>query len=172
MAGSNWKDDETLRRDLDQYVRENLKRSEILDFEGRDFSEYAWSIATLDRRLRHFKIKYIDYTTNVEVVSDAVNQELNGPGKLLGYRVLNQKLRTVHNINVSRHFVQNVLAELDPNGLKARSLQKKAEKPKVAFTSNGPLWVASLDGHDNLCGYQNSTFPICIYAYSHPQLEQ
>jgi hypothetical protein len=34
----------------------------------------------------------------------------------------------------------------------------------VAFTSNGPLWVVSLDGHDKLCGYQNSTFTICIYG--------
>ena len=22
----------------------------------------------------------------------------------------------------------------------------------------------SLDGHDKLCGYQNSTFPLCIYG--------
>ena len=66
MANSSWKDDEKLKKDLDQYVRENLKRSEILDFVKRDFPGYAWSIvATLDRRLRHFEIRYIDYNTSV-----------------------------------------------------------------------------------------------------------
>ena len=68
-------------------MRQNLKRSEILDFVKRDFPEYAWSIATLDRR--QFGIRYIDYTTSIGAVSEAVQQELNGPGKLLGYRALN-----------------------------------------------------------------------------------
>ncbi len=85
MANSSWKDDEKLKKDLDQYVRENLKRSEILDFVKRDFPEHAGSIATLDRRLRHFEIRYIDYNTSVEAISAAASQELNGPGKLLGY---------------------------------------------------------------------------------------
>ena len=72
MANANWKDDEKLKKDLHQYVRQNSKRSEILDFIKRDISEYAWSIATLDRRLRHFEIRYINYTTPVEAVSEAV----------------------------------------------------------------------------------------------------
>ena len=100
IASSSWKDDEELKADLEQYVRQNLKRSEILDFVKRDFPEYAWSIAALDRRLRQFGIRYIDYTTSIGAVSEAVQQELNGPGKLLGFRALNQKLRTEHDIKV------------------------------------------------------------------------
>ena len=49
MANSSWKRDEQLKTDLEQYARQNLKRLEIFDF--RDFPEYAWSTATLDRRL-------------------------------------------------------------------------------------------------------------------------
>ena len=30
----------------------------------------------------------------------------------------------------------------------------------------GPNFVFPLDGHDKLCGYQNWTFPICIYGCS------
>ena len=74
--------------------KSNFKRSEILDFAQRDFPEYTWSTATLDRRLRHFGIYYINYDTPVAAVSDAVQKELEGPGKLLGYRAMNQKLRT------------------------------------------------------------------------------
>ena len=31
MASNSWKDDEELKADLEQYVRQNLKRSEILN---------------------------------------------------------------------------------------------------------------------------------------------
>ena len=57
-----------------------------------------------------------------------------------------------------------MIAELDPEELEARSLQRREKKPKGQFTSDGPLWVASLDGHDKLCGFQNSTFPLGVYG--------
>lgn len=49
-----WKEDSSLENDLRDYVKRNLKRSEIIDFMQRDFPEYTWSLTTLDRRLRHF----------------------------------------------------------------------------------------------------------------------
>ena len=128
------------------------------------FSQYQWSIATLDRRLRYFGIHYINYNTPFSEVCDAVKKELDGPGRLLGYRAMNHKLRTEHKVQVPRHLVHNVMAELDPEGLEARNLQKKKWKPKGNFTSEGPLWVFSLDGHDKLCGFQNSTFPLGVYG--------
>ena len=85
-------------------------------------------------------------------MSDAVQKELEGPGKLLGYRAMNQKLRTEHNVKVPRHLVYNVMAELDPEALGARNLQRKKKKVKGQCTSEGPLWVVSLDDHDKLCG--------------------
>ena len=72
----------SLQRDLRKYVKENLKRREILDFVRRDYSSYSWSL-TPDRRLRFFDIKYIDYDTPLEAVSNAIDKELNGPGVLL-----------------------------------------------------------------------------------------
>ena len=36
---------------------------------------------------------------------------------------------------------------------------------KVIYLSlKGSDWTMSLDGHDKLCGYQNATFPLCIYG--------
>ena len=32
------------------------------------------------------------------------------------------------------------------------------------FTTKGPNFVHSVDGHDNLMGYQNSTYPLAIYG--------
>lgn len=164
MQNSEWKDDQNLKADLDKYVRENLKKSEILDFLKRDYPGYCWSSATLSRRLGYFDIKYINYDTPLEAVTEAVSKELDGPGKCLGYRALNLKLRTEHNIKVPRHLVYNVLTDVDPEGLQARAVDKKVKKKKVPFISAGPLWLASLDGHDKLCGYQNWTFPLSIYG--------
>lgn len=161
---ADWKNDEKLKDDLDRYVKQNLKRKEILDFVQKDFPEYSWSFRTLDRRLRYFNMHYIDYETPLAAVGAAVEQELNGPGKLLGYRALNHKLRTEHNIKVPRHLVYDMLTEMDPEGLEGRSVEKKTRKKKQPFESDGPLWVVSLDGHDKLCGYQNWTFPLGIYG--------
>ena len=75
-SNSEWKEDNQLENDLRKYVRQNFKRSEIVDFVQRDFPEYTRSTATLDRRLRHFGIYYINYDTPVAAVSDAVQKEL------------------------------------------------------------------------------------------------
>ena len=93
MEDSNWKNDVALEQDLKDYVRRNLKRKEILDFMKRDYEQYCWSRATLDRRLCFFDINCIHYDTLLETVQAAVQKESNGPGKLLGYRALNQKMR-------------------------------------------------------------------------------
>ena len=68
--------------------------------------------------------------TPVAAVSDALQKELEGPGKLLGYRAMNQKLRTEDIVKVPRHLVYNVMAELDPEGLEARNLQRRKGKSK------------------------------------------
>ena len=37
-----------------RYLKQNFRRNELLDFVSRDFSEYAWSLRALDRRLEFF----------------------------------------------------------------------------------------------------------------------
>ena len=124
-ASCRWKDDDALRTDLNTYVRQSMKRSKIIEFVKRDYPDYSWSIPTLDRRLRHFNISYIEYETPLEDVYAAVQTELSGPGKLLGYRALNQKLRIKHGVKVPRHLIHNVMADLDQAGLDRRNLKKR-----------------------------------------------
>ena len=45
---SLWKDDEELKADLEQYVRQNLKRSEILDFVKRDLPHLTGDFDNLE----------------------------------------------------------------------------------------------------------------------------
>ena len=115
----DWKDDEKLKQELSAYVSQGLKREEILDFVKRDYQEYTWSFRTLDRRLRAFDIYYTDKGISVEQIQDAVRKELDGPGQLLGYRAMQNKLRQEHGLNVPRDLVHDVMYDLDEEGLAA-----------------------------------------------------
>ena len=71
----------------------------------RDFNQYAWSKRTLERRLRHFEISRVDWEVSVDRVKDAVRKELQGPGKLLGYRAMHQKIRHCYDLAVPRDLI-------------------------------------------------------------------
>ena len=70
----------------------------------------------------------------------------------------------MHDLNVPRDHVYAVMYNVDPDALAERAPQYKKKKAKGNFISRGPKWVHSLDGHDKLMGYKNSTFPIAVYG--------
>ena len=53
---------------------------------------YAWSIPTLDRRLRYFNVFYTYRNVTLDEVKEAVGKELEGPGKLLNASVIGHPL--------------------------------------------------------------------------------
>ena len=163
IRNESWIEDEELKEVMKKYVSQGLRREEILDYLERDFSQYAWSFQTLDRRLRAFGIYYTDKRVSLEEVQDAVRKELDGPGKLLGFRAMQNRLRQEHELLVPRDLVHAVMFDLDEEGLAARCPIRKKGKPKGHFTTRGVNWVCSLDGHDKLMGYRNSTFPLAVY---------
>ena len=84
--------------------------------------------------MRHFGVHYTDKCVTVEQVREAVVKEVDGPGKLLGYRAMQKKLRQEHDLKVSRDLVYAVMSDVVPDGLQARALgnaKKKKEKRKV-----------------------------------------
>ena len=93
IRNSEWKNDDILKSSLEKHVADNLYRKEILDFVKRDFPQYAWGLSSLDIRLRHFNIYYVDKNVTIEEVRAAVKMEIDGPGRLLGYRAMHHKLR-------------------------------------------------------------------------------
>ena len=112
IRNDNWKDDEELKRDLEKYVKQNLKRKEVLDFVSSKYPMYVWSLRTLCRRLSHFNIKYTNYEIELDNLRQAVAEEMQGPGKLLGYRALHKKIREIHDLNVPRDVVYAMMAEV------------------------------------------------------------
>lgn len=161
---ADWREDISLHEELKCYVEQNMKRSEIVDFVRKKYPQYCWSVPTLARRLKFFQIKYVDNETPLTTVREAVQCELQGPGKLLGYRAMNHKLRTEHHICVPRNLVADVLFDLDPDGVGSRNVKKRKKTLKRPFISDGPGWTFSLDGHDKMMGYQNSTFLLAVYG--------
>ena len=55
------------------------------------------------------------------------------------------------------------MADVDLESLRQRQPRFIRKKEKGTFTAVGPNWVISLDGHDKLMGFLESTFPLAIY---------
>eukprot|EP00112_Aurelia_sp_Birch-Aquarium-sp1_P008488 Seg1936.6 transcript_id=Seg1936.6/GoldUCD/mRNA.D3Y31 product="hypothetical protein" protein_id=Seg1936.6/GoldUCD/D3Y31 len=142
VRNDSWKENEDLRKDLEQYISQGLHRQEVLDFMKRDYEQYAWSLRSLDRRCSHFGIRRHNKDVSVDELRVAVQRELDGPGKLLGYRALHGKIRQVHKLNVPRDAVYDMMYDLDPDGLKNRALtNKRRKRVKGAFVTRGPNWI-------------------------------
>lgn len=80
--------------------------------------------------MNHFDIKYINYEVDVGEVEDTVRKEMDGPGRLLGYRALHKKLREVHELNVPRSLVYAMMKQVNPEGLEERGNVGRSKRPK------------------------------------------
>ena len=130
IRNSYWEDDNDLQNDLAKFASLNLKRMEILDFLRKDYPMYAWSllIRSLARRMQYFGILFTDYDVEVNDEEAAVEKEISGPGKLLGYRAMHKNIWEIHGLNVPRDFVYMVMAKVDPCGLEERGGVGKARR--------------------------------------------
>ena len=65
-----------------------------------------------------------------------------------------------------RDVAYGIMGAVDPKGLEERKPNKKnkTKQNQGKFESPGANFVFSLDGHDKLMGYQNSTFPLAVYG--------
>ena len=110
----DWKDDMDLRNDLAKFVRVNLRRLEILDLMRKDYPMYAWSLRSLARRMQYFRIQFTDHDVEVNEVEDTVKKGISGPGKLLGYRAMHNKIREIQGLQVPRDLVYAVMTNWIP----------------------------------------------------------
>eukprot|EP00794_Sanderia_malayensis_P013130 gene13130-14481_t len=71
-----WKDDNGLRIDVHNYVKQSMKRSEILEFVKRDYPDYAWSIPTDGVWMfGHIFKKYVEFLYEAGVVPNYLRIE-------------------------------------------------------------------------------------------------
>ena len=90
------------------YFKKNYKYSTILQFLEK-FHNIKLSKRTLIRKLQEYGLGRRKYNANRDQVEQAIQQELNGSGRLLGYRAMWRRLQSNYGIYVRRLTVQNVL---------------------------------------------------------------
>lgn len=90
-----------------------------------------------------------DYSSPVDVIT-AVERDLRGSGRLLGYRQMHQRLRCHYGFTIDRHFVRLILKTLDPDGVEQRSCHRLRRRQ---YCSKGPDYIWHIDGYDKLKPY-------------------
>ena len=93
------------------------------------------SVRTLKRRLRSLGLRRKGQLVEEQHLRNVISEEIQGAGRLSGYRSIWHALRLRHGIHVSRHVVAKIMKEIDPDGVderKARRLHRRVYKSKGA----------------------------------------
>ena len=85
--------------------------------------------------------------SDMSVIVQAVEEELNGSGSIIGYRSMHQRLTAEHRLIVTRNTVRQVLKILDPEGVQARSRHRLRRRN---YSTKGPNYLWHMDGWDKL----------------------
>ena len=67
--------------------------------------------------MQYFNIFYHYKNVFLNAVKEAVKEELNGPGKVLGYREIQLKIKQKNVVKVTRNQVYDVMTDVDLEGL-------------------------------------------------------
>ena len=114
------------------------------------------SLRQLKRILRQRSLRRRGRPSDGWDVLAAVENELNGSGSSVGYRLMHQRLRIDYHLQVDRETVRLVLKALDPEGVEARSKRKLRRRK---YRSKGPDFIWHIDGYDKL-----KPFGFCIHG--------
>ena len=80
--------------------------------------------------MREFGLYRTDRTVTEDALRNAVKEELDGPGKLLGYRAMTNKIRQNHDLKVPRRIVHAMMFDLDPKALEQRGFANR-DRPRI-----------------------------------------
>ena len=108
------------------------------------------SLRTLKRRLREYGLRKKQLNVDHEQLHEIIRREIQGPGSLLGYRGMQNKLRTTYKLQISRDIVMATLKEIDPEGTAARKSRRLRRR---VYMSLGPDAIWHVDGYDKLKPY-------------------
>ena len=95
--------------------------------------QYSWSLITLNRRLRFFKIYCHDKNVTEDEVTETIKKECEGPRQLLGYHAMYHKIRQVYGLNFRRDQVYTAMTNVHPEGLEIECPHSRIWKQRVHF---------------------------------------
>ena len=138
---------ENEREAIESYFFSGYEYKTVISFLSK-YHDINISLSTLKRRLDEYGLKRKNSDEfNDENIAEIVQQELDGPGCVSGYRSMWHTLRLKHGLCVPRDKVQRILKELDPDGTEER---KRHRLKRRVYTSNGPNECWHVDGYDKL----------------------
>ncbi len=135
------------REAIESYFLAGYEYETILCFLSK-YHGINHSMSTLKRRLREYGLKRknaVDIDDND--IAEAIQQELQGPSSVSGYRSMWHTLRLKYGMCVPRDKVQRILKELNPNETEER---KHHRLKRRTYRSNGPNECWHVDGYDKL----------------------
>ena len=120
------------------------------------------SKSTLLKKLKEYGLQRRGNTIDRDHVRRCIREELDGSGKLLGYRAMWKRLKTKYDLQIPRLVVQTILRELDPEGSRLRKANRLRRR---SYVNPGPNYCWHADEYDKLKPYG---FPIqgCIDGFS------
>ena len=130
---------------IQHYFEKKYKYQTILDCLEK-FHNIKISRRTFFNKLKEYGLGRRRYNANDDQVN-CIQQELDGSGRLLGYRAMWRKLQSHYGIYVRRLTVQTILRELDPEGSRLRKAHRLQRRE---YLNPGPNFCWHADGYDKL----------------------
>lgn len=156
--GYHYEEEELIK----SYFIQGYTNTEILEY--LRLHNIDISLSTLKRRLSSMQLRRRQLPgipENRREVKAAIEEELGGSGRFIGYRKMWWRLKQ-KGLVVRRETVREMLVELDPIGVETRREKKLRRR---VYSGNGPNFIWHIDGHDKLKPYGFSIHG-CIDGFS------
>ncbi len=101
------------------------------------------SLRTLKRKLSKLGLSRRGQNIDEDAITTLIRQEIQGAGRLAGYRSIWHALRLRHGVHVPRNLVARILKEIDPEGVQ---LRKSRRLTRRRYMSLGPNFCWHIDG--------------------------
>ena len=131
---------------IKNYFKLGFSASEILSFLVNVHGIHL-SLRKLRRILKSRGCRRRGQASDMNVIVQAVEEELNGSGSIVSYRSMHQRLTAERRLIVTRNTVRQVLKILDPEGVQARSRHRLRRRN---YSTKGPNYLWHMDGWDKL----------------------
>jgi len=145
---------------LKYYFRQGYEYDVIILFLSK-FHGIEMSLRTLKNRYKSLGLRRRGVDFDETEIRTRIQQELDGPGCLSGYRSVWHTLRR-EGYAIPRHSVETLLREMDPDGCEMR---RRHRLQRRTYVNPGPNFSWHTDSYDKLKPYG---FPIhaCIDGFS------
>ena len=140
---------------IKNYFRLGFNGSEIISLLLNVHGIYL-SLRQLRRILKSRGCRRRGETSGIDIIIQAIEQELRGSGSVIRYRSMHQRLTGSNQLVVTRNVVRQVLKALDPEGVLLRSRHRLRMRQ---YLSKGPIYIWHIDGWDKL-----KTFGFCVHG--------